>query len=205
MIERPAQTRAGTAELRIPRLRKGSDLPCFLEPRRMTEKVLTSVIPEAYVQGISTRAVDDLVKAMGMTGISKNQVSRLCVEIDGNISTFLERPIEGDWPYVWLDATYGQTGAARGGLGTQPRRRFWDFGVERLVDGGRGRCANHLAANTPEQMLCAEVFTRQMPDRVGILGAQVAEPLGDIRWPVHRRFAARSQKPPASWVKSGPV
>jgi putative transposase len=72
----------------------------------MAEKALTAVIQEAYVQGISTRSVDDLVKAMGMTGISKSQVSRLCAEIDGKIATFLERPIEGDWPYVWLDATY---------------------------------------------------------------------------------------------------
>ena len=100
------ETRAGTVELRIPRLRKGSYLPCFLEPRRMAEKALTAVIQEAYIQGISTRSVDDLVKAMGMTGISKSQVSRLCAEIDGKIATFLERPIEGDWPYVWLDATY---------------------------------------------------------------------------------------------------
>jgi transposase-like protein len=104
--ERDWETRAGTVELRIPRLRKGSYLPCFLEPRRMAEKALTAVIQEAYVQGISTRSVDDLVKAMGMTGISKSQVSRLCAEIDGKIATFLERPIEGDWPYVWLDATY---------------------------------------------------------------------------------------------------
>ncbi|AVM72877.1 Transposase, Mutator family [Magnetospirillum gryphiswaldense MSR-1] len=81
--------------LRIPRLRKGSYLPCFLEPRRMAEKALTAVIQEAYVQGISTRSVDDLVKAMGMTGISKSQVSRLCAEIDGKISTFLERPHRG--------------------------------------------------------------------------------------------------------------
>jgi len=104
--ERDWETRAGTVELRIPRLRKGSYLPCFLEPRRMAEKALTAVIQEAYIQGISTRSVDDLVKAMGMTGISKSQVSRLCAEIDGKIATFLERPLEGDWPYVWLDATY---------------------------------------------------------------------------------------------------
>jgi transposase-like protein len=104
--ERDWETRAGTVELRIPRLRKGSYLPGFLEPRRMAEKALTAVIQEAYVQGISTRSVDDLVKAMGMTGISKSQVSRLCGEIDGKIATFLERPLEGDWPYVWLDATY---------------------------------------------------------------------------------------------------
>src|SRR5471030_1193753 len=100
------ETRAGTVELRIPKLRKGSYFPGFLEPRRMAEKALTAVIQEAYVQGVSTRSVDDLVKAMGMTGISKSQVSRLCGEIDGKIKAFLDRPIEGDWPYVWLDATY---------------------------------------------------------------------------------------------------
>jgi len=64
------------------------------------------VIQEAYVQGISTRSVDELVKAMGMSGISKSQVSRLCEEIDGKVKAFLERPIEGDWPYLWIDATY---------------------------------------------------------------------------------------------------
>jgi len=100
------ETRAGTVELRIPKLRKGSYFPGFLEPRRMSEKALTAVIQEAYVQGVSTRAVDDLVKAMGMSGISKSQVSRLCGEIDDKIQTFLNRPLEGDWPYVWLDATY---------------------------------------------------------------------------------------------------
>jgi putative transposase len=100
------ETRAGTVELRIPKLRKGSYFPAFLEPRRMAEKALTAVIQEAYVQGISTRSVDELVKAMGMTGISKSQVSRLCEEIDGKIESFLHRPLEGDWPYVWLDATY---------------------------------------------------------------------------------------------------
>jgi len=100
------ETRAGTVELHIPKLRKGSYFPVFLEPRRMAEKALTAVIQEAYVQGISTRSVDDLVKAMGMSGISKSQVSRLCEEIDDKIASFLNRPLEGDWPYVWLDATY---------------------------------------------------------------------------------------------------
>ena len=111
--ERDWETRAGTVELRIPKLRKGSYFPAFLEPRRMAEKALTAVIQEAYVQGISTRSVDDLVKAMGMSGISKSQVSRLCEEIDGKVKAFLERPIEGDWPYIWIDATYVK--ARRGG------------------------------------------------------------------------------------------
>ena len=104
--DREWETRAGTVELRIPKLRKGSYLPGFLEPRRMAEKALTAVIQEAYVQGISTRSVDDLVKAMGMTGISKSQVSRLVEEIDDKVQAFLGRPIEGDWPYLWIDATY---------------------------------------------------------------------------------------------------
>ena len=104
--DRDWETRAGTVELRIPKLRRGSYFPVFLEPRRLAEKALTAVVQEAYVQGISTRSVDDLVRAMGMEGISKSQVSRLCAEIDERVQTFLNRPIEGDWPYVWLDATY---------------------------------------------------------------------------------------------------
>ena len=104
--DRAWETRAGTVELRIPKLRKGSYFPFFLEPRRLAEKALAAVIQEAYVQGISTRSVDDLVKAMGMSGISKSQVSRLCEEIDGKVKAFLTRPLEGDWPYLWIDATY---------------------------------------------------------------------------------------------------
>jgi transposase-like protein len=104
--DRDWETRAGTVELRIPKLRRGSYFPAFLEPRRMAEKALTAVIQEAYIQGISTRSVDDLVKAMGMEGVSKSQVSRLCGEIDERVNAFLTRPLEGDWPYVWLDATY---------------------------------------------------------------------------------------------------
>ena len=104
--DRDWETRAGTVELRIPKLRKGSYFPGFLEPRRMAEKALTAVIQEAYVHGISTRSVDDLVQAMGMSGVSKSQVSRLCEELDGKVKAFLDRPIEGDWPYLWIDATY---------------------------------------------------------------------------------------------------
>jgi putative transposase len=101
--DRDWQTRAGMVELRIPKLRKGSYFPAFLEPRRMAEKALTAVIQEAYIQGISTRSVDDLVQAMGGTGVSKSQVSRLCQEIDERVGAFLDRPIEGEWPYLWID------------------------------------------------------------------------------------------------------
>src|SRR6201989_1064969 len=104
--DRTWETRAGTVELRIPKLRKGSYFPGFLEPRRLSEKALAAVMQEAYVHGVSTRSVDDLVKAMGMSGISKSQVSRLCEEIDERVKAFLDRPIEGDWPYLWIDATY---------------------------------------------------------------------------------------------------
>jgi transposase-like protein len=94
--DRDWETRVGTVELRIPKLRKGSYFPSFLEPRRMAEKVLTAVIQEAYVHGVSTRSVDDLVRAMGATGVSKSQVSRLCAEIDDKVKAFLDRPLEGD-------------------------------------------------------------------------------------------------------------
>ena len=104
--ERLWQTRAGSVDLKIPKLRKGSYFPGFLEPRRAGEKALAAVIQEAYIQGVSTRSVDELVKAMGMSGISKSQVSRLCTEIDERVHAFLNRPIEGDWPYLWIDATY---------------------------------------------------------------------------------------------------
>src|SRR5262245_16694132 len=104
--ERAWETRAGTVDLEIPKLRKGSYFPAFLEPRRASEKALTAVIQEAYVHGVATRYVDDLVQAIGMTGISKGQVSRLCAEIDERVHAFLDRPIEGSWPYLWIDATY---------------------------------------------------------------------------------------------------
>ena len=100
------ETRAGTVPVAIPKLRKGSYFPSFLDARRASEKALVAVIQEAYIQGVSTRSVDALVKSMGMTGISKSQVSRLCEDIDGRVKTFLERPIEGSWPYLWIDATY---------------------------------------------------------------------------------------------------
>ena len=102
--ERLWETRAGAVNVKIPKLRSGSYFPPFLEPRRTAEKALAAVIQEAYVQGVSTRSVDELVKAM--SGISKSQVSRLCGEIDERVHAFLDRPIEGNWPYLWIDATY---------------------------------------------------------------------------------------------------
>lgn len=104
--ERPLHTRLGTLELAIPKLRSGSYFPSFLEPRRLSERALAAVIQEAWVGGVSTRKMDELVKAMGCEGISKSQVSELCQALDDRVHDFLNRPLEGDWPYLWLDATY---------------------------------------------------------------------------------------------------
>lgn len=104
--DRLYKSRVGDLELRIPKLRQGTYFPSFLEPRRTVEKALVSVIQEAYLQGVSTRSVDDLVQAMGGSGVSKSEVSRLCLEVEDRVRGFLERPIEGTFPYVWLDATY---------------------------------------------------------------------------------------------------
>ena len=104
--ERPWDTRAGTIELRVPRVRDGSYFPSLLEQRRRAERALAAVVQEAYVQGVSTRRVDDVVKALGMEGISKSQVSRICKELDGEVERFRTRPLIGPYPYVWLDATF---------------------------------------------------------------------------------------------------
>ena len=103
--DRTLDTRLGHLQLRIPTLRQGSYFPPFLEPRRTAEKALVAVIQEAWIGGVSTRRVDELVQAMGLAGISKSQVSKLCKEIDDRVNAFLDRPLEGDWPYLWLDAT----------------------------------------------------------------------------------------------------
>ncbi len=104
--ERALDTRLGTLQLRVPKLRQGSYFPPFLEPRKTSERALVAAIQEAWIGGVSTRRVDELVQAMGLAGISKSTVSKLCKEIDERVSGFLERPLEGEWPYLWLDATY---------------------------------------------------------------------------------------------------
>jgi transposase-like protein len=104
--DRTLDTRLGTLNLKIPKLRTGAYFPGFLEPRKTVEKALVAVIQEAWINGVSTRKVDDLVQAMGMNGISKSSVSKLCKDIDERVHAFLKRPLSGDWPYLWLDATY---------------------------------------------------------------------------------------------------
>src|SRR3954470_8943547 len=105
--ERALDTRLGTLQLRIPKLRTGpSYFPPFLEPRKTSEKAPVAVIQEAWIGGVSTRRVDELAQAMGLAGIDKSRVSRLCREIENRVGAFRERPLEGEWPYLWLDATY---------------------------------------------------------------------------------------------------
>lgn len=104
--ERAWDTRVGTIDLRVPRVRDGSYFPVLLEPRTRGERALVAVVQEAYVGGVSTRRVDGLVKALGLEGISKSQVSRLCADLDGEVERFRNRPLVGAYPYLWLDATF---------------------------------------------------------------------------------------------------
>ncbi len=105
--ERRWDTRVGTIGLAIPRVRDGSYLPSLLEPRRRAERAMLAVVQEAYVLGVSTRRVEDLVEALGVTGISKSQVSRICAALDTEVEAFRGRSLEGEtYPYLWLDATY---------------------------------------------------------------------------------------------------
>lgn len=104
--ERLYETRVGEVSLQVPKLREGSFFPSFLEPRRKAEKALLAVVQSAYVEGVSTRKVDDLLQKLGLTGIDKSEVSRICQALDEPVQAFRERPLEGEYPYLWLDATY---------------------------------------------------------------------------------------------------
>jgi len=99
-------TRVGTIELQIPKVRSGAYFPSLLQPRRRIEHALLAVVQEAYVHGVSTRKVDDLMKALGLDGVSKSEVSRICGELDPLVEAFRTRPLTGEHPYVWVDATY---------------------------------------------------------------------------------------------------
>lgn len=104
--QRRWDTRVGTVELAIPKLRKGSYFPSFLEPRRRAEQAFVSIIQEAYVHGVSTRKVEDLVQAMGVENLSKSEVSRVCESLDEQVDAFRNRPLTRCYPYLWLDATH---------------------------------------------------------------------------------------------------
>ena len=104
--ERPWDTRVGTLELQIPKLRQGSYFPSWLEPRRRAEQALVAVVAEAYVQGVSTRKVEALVQALGISGISRSEVSRLAASLDTAVDAFRTRRLDAAYPYVWVDARY---------------------------------------------------------------------------------------------------
>ena len=103
---RELDTRVGKLNLQIPKLRNGSFFPSLLEPRRMAEKALLSVIQEAWISGVSTRSIDNIVEAMGLDAMDKSKVSRICEELSERVQLFRERPLTGDYVYIWLDATY---------------------------------------------------------------------------------------------------
>jgi len=194
--ERPWETRAGRIELAIPRLRKGSYLPSFLEPRRTAEKALVAVIQEAYVHGVSTRSVDDLVRAMGGGGVSKSQVSRLCADIDERVQAFLARPLEGAWPYLWLDATYIRV---RDGGRIVSRAVIVAVGVN---DDGRREVLG-IATGPSEAETFWTGFLRSLADR-GLRGVQlvVADDHKGLRAAARRVFDATHQRCRVHWIRN---
>jgi transposase-like protein len=194
--ERAWDTRAGRIDLAIPKLRKGSYLPSFLEPRRTAEKALTAVIQEAYVHGVSTRAVDDLVKAMGASGISKSQVSRLCAEIDERVNAFLARPIEGAWPYLWIDATYIKAREAGRIVSTAV---IIAVGVN--TDGRREVLGIATGASEAEPFWTA--FLRSLADR-GLRGVKlvIADDHKGLRAAAAKVFHATHQRCRVHWLRN---
>jgi len=194
--ERGWETRAGRIELAIPKLRKGSYFPSFLEPRRTSEKALVAVIQEAYVQGVSTRAVDDLVRAMGGTGVSKSQVSRLCEEIDERVQAFLTRPIEGRWPYLWLDATYLKV---RENGRIISRAVIVAVGVN--LDGRREVLG--IATGPSEAETFWTDFLRSLADR-GLRGVKlvIADDHKGLRAAAQRVFSATHQRCRVHWTRN---
>ncbi|OWY61347.1 IS256 family transposase, partial [cyanobacterium TDX16] len=102
--ERRWDTRAGTLDLFIPKIRAGSYFPSFLEPRTRSEQALVSVVMESYVNGVSTRKVERVVEQLGIANLSKSAVSRMCAALDAQVVAFRERPLDGAYPYLWLDA-----------------------------------------------------------------------------------------------------
>ena len=194
--ERGWETRAGRIDLAIPKLRKGSYFPSFLEPRRTAEKALVAVIQEAYVHGVSTRAVDDLVRAMGGSGVSKSQVSRLCTEIDERVQAFLTRPIEGRWPYLWLDATYLKV---REGGRIVSRAVIVAVGVN--LDGRREVLG--IATGPSEAETFWTDFLRSLADR-GLRGVKlvIADDHKGLRAAAQRVFSATHQRCRVHWTRN---
>jgi len=194
--DRDWDTRAGRIALEIPKLRKGSYFPSFLEPRRTAEKALVAVIQEAYVNGVSTRSVDDLVKAMGAGGMSKSQVSRLCAEIDARVNAFLSRPLEGAWPYLWLDATYLKVREGGRIIG-----RAVIIAVAVNADGKREVLG--VATGPSEAETFWTDFLRSLADR-GLRGVKlvIADDHKGLRASARRVFNATQQRCRVHWMRN---
>jgi putative transposase len=194
--ERAWETRVGRIDLAIPKLRKGSYFPSFLEPRRTAEQALTAVIQEAYIQGVSTRAVDDLVRAMGGSGVSKSEVSRLVEEIDGRVNAFLNRPLEGEWPYVWIDATYVK---AREGGRIVSTATIIAVGVN--TDGRREVLG--VATGASEAEVFWKGFLRSLADR-GLRGVKlvIADDHKGLRAAASKVFHATLQRCRVHWLRN---
>ncbi len=189
-------TRVGRIDLEIPRLRRGSYLPSFLEPRRTAEKALTAVIQEAYIQGVSTRAVDDLVEAPGASGVSESEVSRLVEEIDGRVNAFLGRPIEGQWPYLRIDAAYVK---AREGGRIVSTATIIAVGVN--TDGRREVLG--VATGASEAEVFWKGFLRSLADR-GLRGVKlvIADDHKGLRAAASKVFHASLQRCRVHWMRS---
>ena len=176
--ERGLATRVGELELRIPKLRQGSFFPSLLEPRRRAERALVAVVQQAYIEGVSTRKVDDLLVALGLTGIDKSAVSRACQTLDAVIEPFRTRPLTGSYPYVWLDALYlkvrqnhrivsqalviaiavratGEREVLGWALGASEEQAFWSEFLRSLV--GRGLTGVQLVVSDAHLGLTAAV------------------------------------------------
>src|SRR4051794_20530781 len=194
--ERGWETRAGRIEPAVPKLRKGSHFPAFLGPRRTAEKALTAVIREAYVHGVSTRSVDDLVEAMGGTGISKSRASRLCEDIDERVQAFLSRPIEGSWPHLWIDATYLKS---RKGGRVASVAVIVAVGVN--TDGRREVLG--VATGASEAEVFWTEFLRSLADR-GLRGVRlvIADDHEGLRAAARRVFSAGLQRCRVHWARN---
>ncbi len=194
--ERGWDTRAGRIDLAIPKLRKGSYFPSFLEPRRTAEKALAAVIQEAYLHGVSTRSVDDLVKAMGASGVSKSQVSRLVAEIDERVNAFLTRPIEGEWPYLWIDATYLKVREGGRIVSTAAI-----IAVAVNTDGRREVLG--VATGPSEAEPFWKAFLRSLADR-GLRGVKlvIADDHKGLRAAASKVFAASQQRCRVYWMRN---
>ena len=161
--DRTLDTRLGSLNLKIPKLRAGSYFPPFLEARKTTEKALVAVIQEAWIGGVSTRRVDEIAQAMGLSGISKSQVSKLCKEIDERVKAFLERPLEGDWPYLWYPPTGALDWPLEAARGRYAAPRIWSR-PRRLVSArGSSARASYLPSLDCE---CRRGWLPIAPDRV---------------------------------------